>query len=193
MCILCAFADVFHLIHFYLVDLTLDNCSCEQLTNQTARLPVSPRLPVVLALLSVWSDPRYLTFLFPHPYLSHPGQNLLAVSLRLLVSDHYRGCQSPRQPSSFGLHPPPELSSASPDCSRSPQSHSLVPVFPCSILSCCVCSSTACTRIDRYRNTCLINSVWTFCLCCHCFGDEDRALICLWKGICMSPRYFLML
>lgn len=148
MCILCGCADVFHLIDFYLADPTLDNCSCEHLTNQIARPPVSPRLLVVLALLSVRSDPRLLTFLFPHPYLSHPGQNLLAVSLRLLVSDHYQGCQSPRQPSSFGLHPPPELSSASPDCSISPQSHYLVPVFPRSILSCCLCSSTVCTRID---------------------------------------------
>lgn len=113
MYILCGFADVFHLIHFYLVGLTLDNCSCEQFTNQIARLPVSPRQLVVLALFSVRSDPRLLTFLFPHPYLSHPGQNLLAVSLRLLVSDHYQGCQSPRQPSSFGLHLPPELLSLS--------------------------------------------------------------------------------
>lgn len=140
MCILCGFADVFYLpvIHFYLVDLTLDNYSCKQLTDQIARLPVSPWHLVVLALLSVWSDPRLLTFLFPHPYLSHPGQNLLAVSLRLLVSDHYQGCQSPRQPSSFGLHLPPELSSAFPDCSVSLQSLYLVPVFPRSILSCCV-------------------------------------------------------
>lgn len=133
------------LTHFYLVDPTWDNCSCKQRTNQITRLPVAPRHLVVLALLSVPADPRLLTFLSPHPYLSHPGQNLLlAVSPRLLVSDHYRGCQSPWQPSSFGLRPPPELSSASPDCSISPQSHCPVPVFPRSEL----------LPVFFYRNTC---------------------------------------
>lgn len=47
------FADVSHLIRFDLAGLTLDNSSCEQLTHQIARLPVSPRHLLVLALLSV--------------------------------------------------------------------------------------------------------------------------------------------
>lgn len=184
MCMLCGFADVFHLIHFYLVDRALDNCSCEQLAHQLARLPVSPRHLVVLALLSVWADPRLLTFLFLTPTFHILDQISSPFHYVCLLATIIRAVNHLGNPAVLGstllLNSPQPLPIVPYLLNLS-----LVPLFPgyFELLRVFFYSGD---KNRWYWNTCLTNSVWTFCLC---FGDEAVALIWLCNGICTSQIF----